>query len=166
MSQVCDGTPNCPDNSDEMSCCGSQGWHQCISGPSPSYYSLIHTGTTTCVPPHKVCDGIPHCADHTDETDEACAKRYAQTQYPQQESQGYVLITAFITAGFLIIVGFGIYRWRTTKSKGDNGVQDGDPARDPLSPKLFANCGNAGCGSKGYPGTGGHSCVLMSTLNR
>ncbi|KAF6200224.1 hypothetical protein GE061_006527 [Apolygus lucorum] len=163
MKYVCDGHPHCPDNADERSCCDNAGWHQCSTVvPAYGYPSTLHTGLT-CLPPHFVCDGLHHCDDRSDETNEACLKK---SMHVTQESQGYVLLAAFVIAGFLIIMGYGVFRWKTRTSKGDNGVQVGDPALDPLSPKGMRNCGSAACGAKGYPAAGGHSCVLMSTLQR
>lgn len=56
--QVCDGTPQCPDNSDEAGC-----WK-----PTKSC-SIRCDGNTHCIPEVFICNGMRDCWDGSDEAD-------------------------------------------------------------------------------------------------
>lgn len=59
-SQVCDGTPQCPDQIDEAYCCKSPDEYRCPL-------------TDVCISVALLCDGMENCADGADESKAVCS---------------------------------------------------------------------------------------------
>lgn len=59
-SQVCDGTPQCPDQIDEAYCCKSPDEYRCPL-------------TDVCISVGLLCDGMENCADGADESKAVCS---------------------------------------------------------------------------------------------